>query len=277
MADDTPVIVLLRGDHQLNESQVATATGTAQLRAAREDEILTLLGAHPGSLGAVGVLQPSIIADEALRGRARMPTGANRDGFHLRGVNVERDITVTQWADVREAQAGEMSPQHGGPLQMSRCIELGHVFKLGNKYSKAMNAKFLDENGKEQIIEMGCYGIGVSRMVAAVAEAHRDEKGIIWPAALAPFDVHLLLLDFDDELNAVAERLYGELQAAGKDVLFDDRRERPGVKFAEADLFGIPTQVVIGKTTRESGEVEVRRRADKSTRKVAGDAVLAEL
>jgi prolyl-tRNA synthetase len=277
IADEKPVIVLLRGDHQLNESKVATATGAAQLRAAREDEILSLLGAHPGSLGAVKVQHPLIIADAALRGRSRMTTGANRDGFHVRGVNVERDIQVSQWADVRVAQAGEMSPEGGGPLQISRCIELGHVFKLGNKYSKAMNARFLHENGKEQIIEMGCYGIGVSRMVAAVAEAHRDEKGVIWPPVLAPFDIHLLLLDHDDELTAVAERLYADLRKSGKEVLFDDRRERPGVKFAEADLFGIPVHIVIGKTTREIGEVEVRLRADKSSRKVAADNVMSEV
>src|SRR5439155_7649784 len=134
------------------------------------------LGAHPGSLGAVGVRGQTIIADEALRGRRRMTTGANKDGFHLRGVAVERDLEVSQWADVRTAQAGEASSLGGGPLQMSRCIEMGHVFKLGNKYSKALGAKFLDENGKERILEMGCYGIGVSRIMAAVAEAHHDDK-----------------------------------------------------------------------------------------------------
>jgi prolyl-tRNA synthetase len=271
IADDKPTIALLRGDHQLNENKLIEATGAAQLRAAGADEIFALLGAHPGSLGAVGVRDQTIIADETLRGRSRMTTGANRDGWHMRGVDIERDVIVTQWADLRTAQPGELSPLGGGPLQMSRCIELGHVFKLGNKYTKAMNATFLDESSREQIIEMGCYGIGVSRIVAAIAETHRDERGIAWPPSVAPFEAHLLLLDRDEQLTNIAEQLYSEMRAARIDVLFDDRTERPGVKFAEADLFGIPTQIVVGKTTRETGQVEVRRRADKSSRLVAAD------
>jgi len=277
IADDKPVLFLLRGDHQLNDSKATEATGAEQLRAARDEEIFELLGAHAGSLGAVGVAGTTVIADEALRGRTRMTTGANKDGFHLRGVSIDRDITVTQWADLRTAQAGEASPLGGGELQTSKCIELGHVFKLGNKYTKAMNATFLDENGKAKIVEMGCYGIGVSRIAATIAEVHRDDKGIVWPADVAPFDVHLLLMDKDAELVAIAEKLYNELQSTGREVLFDDRPERPGVKFAEADLFGIPTQVVVGKTTRETGEVEVRRRADKESVRVAVDGVLRAL
>jgi prolyl-tRNA synthetase len=277
IADDKPVLILLRGDHQLNESKIIAALGTGQVRAAREDEIFELLGAHPGSLGAIGIKNQTVIADEALRNRRRMTTGANRDGWHVRGVDVERDITVTRWSDLRTARAGEMSPLGGGPLQMSRCIEMGHVFKLGNKYTRAMNAKFLDENGKERIIEMGCYGIGVSRIMAAIAESHRDERGVVWPRAVAPFDVHLLLLDKDAELVTAAEKLYSELGAVRIDVLFDDRNERPGSKFADADLFGIPTQIVVGKTTRESGEVEIRRRADKSSFTLAASAVADHL
>jgi prolyl-tRNA synthetase len=259
----------MRGDHQLNESKLVNALGAGQLRPATADEIFTLLGAHPGSLGAVSPPLPrgaggvTVIADESLRGRKRMTTGANKDGFHLRGVDVERDITVTQWADLREAKAGENSPKGGGPLQEARCIELGHVFKLGNKYSKAMDAGFLDENGKRQIFEMGCYGIGVSRIVAAIAEAHRDDNGIIWPQNVAPFDVHLLLLEKDDATRAIAEKLYEELLAQDIEVLYDDRNERPGAKFAEADLFGIPIQIVAGRNTKDTGEVEVRTR-DKS-------------
>ena len=276
-AADKPALALLRGDHQLNETALATALGAGAVRAAREDEIVALLGARPGSLGAANVQGKTVVCDEALRGRTRMTTGANRDGFHLRGVSVERDIPVSQWANLRLARAGEMSPRGGGPLQISRCIELGHVFKLGNKYTKAMNAKFLDENGAERIIEMGCYGLGVSRVLAALAEAHHDERGIVWPAAVAPFDAHLLLLDKDEELVQVAEKLYADLRAAGVDVLFDDRNERPGSKFADADLFGIPTQIVVGKTTRESGEVEVRQRADKSSVKIPVAGAVAHL
>jgi prolyl-tRNA synthetase len=274
IADEKPVLALLRGDHQLNESKLAGATGAGEVRAARENEIFDLLGAKPGSLGAVKVQNVRILADEALRGRERMTTGANNDGFHLRGVDIERDIEVTQWVDLRTAQAGEASPLGGGELKVSKCIELGHVFKLGNKYTKAMNAKFLDENGKEQIIEMGCYGIGVSRVVATIAENASDERGIVWPREIAPFQAHLLLLDKDAELVELAEKLYAELKAAGVDVLFDDRNERPGSKFADADLFGIPVQIVVGKTTRETGQVEVKQRADKSSQTVAVADVL---
>ena len=275
IADDKPVLVLLRGDHQLNEAKLANVLGAAEIRAAREEEIVPLLGARPGSLGAVRVLDTTIIADESLRGRTRMTTGANRDGFHLRGVDIARDITVSNWADVRVAQEGEMSPRGGAALKISRCIELGHVFKLGNKYTKAMDAKFLDANGKNQIIEMGCYGIGVSRIVAAIAEAHADERGVIWPQSVAPFQTHLLLLDKDEELVALAEKLYEELRAAKVDVLFDDRNERPGSKFADADLFGIPTQILIGKKTRESGQIDVKNRADGSVQSVAAEDVVA--
>lgn len=270
-----PVLALLRGDHQLNESKLSAALGASTLRPGHDEEIYELLGAHAGSLGAVGVTSFLVIADEALKGRARMTTGANKDGFHLRGVDVARDIKVSQWADLREAQAGEKSPRGGGALQALPCIELGHVFKLGNKYSQAMNATFLDENGKAQICEMGCYGIGVSRIMAAVAEAHSSERGVLWPKALAPFEVHLLLLDKDEALKEIAENLYIDLKAAGIDVLFDDRNERPGPKFADADLFGIPTRILVGKTTRESGEVEIKTREESTLAKP--EDVIAEL
>lgn len=277
VADDNPVLALLRGDHQLNESKLSAALGASTLRAARDEEIFELLGAHAGSLGAVGITSTPIVADEVLRNRKRMTTGANKDGFHIRGVDVERDIEVSNWADIRNARAGEKSPKGGGVLGESACIELGHVFKLGNKYSKAMNATFLDENGKAQIFEMGCYGIGVSRILAAIAEAHYDERGVLWPKSVAPFDVHLLLLEKEEELKALAEKLYTDLQTAGHDVLFDDRNERPGPKFADADLFGIPVRVVIGKTTKESGEVEIKSRDGSVSTRVLPDAVLQSL
>ena len=274
IAKEKPVLVLLRGDHQLNEAKLAGATG-AGVRAATADEIFDLLGAHPGSLGAVGLEKTWVVADEALRGRARMTTGANEDGFHLRGVNIERDIAITKWADVREARAGELSPLGGGPLESAKCIELGHVFKLGSKYSKAMNATYLDANGKKQVPEMGCYGIGVSRIMAAVVEAHHDDRGPIWPTELAPFDVHLLLLERDEAVVKIAEDLYAELQGAGLDVLYDDRVERPGSKFADADLFGVPIRIMAGRTTKESGALEVRARASKDAEIVAASEVVA--
>ena len=258
IADDNPVLALLRGDHQLNESKLSGALGASTLRAANDEEIFKLLGARAGSLGAVGQQSTPVVADEALRNRSRMTTGANKDGFHLRGVDVNRDLEISNWADIREAKAGERSPHGGGVLQESPCIELGHVFKLGNKYSKAMNATFLDENGKAQICEMGCYGVGVSRIMAAIAEAHGSERGVLWPTSVAPFQVHLLLLDKEEELKNLAEKLYADLRAANVEVLFDDRNERPGSKFADSDLFGIPNKILIGKTTKETGEVEIK-------------------
>ena len=277
MADGKPQLVLLRGDHQLNEAKLQSALGAGELRAATADEIFALLQAHPGSLGAVGVENAPVLADEALRGRTHMTTGANEDGFHLRGVNVERDIRVSKWADVREARAGEGSPRGGGALQSAKCIELGHVFKLGNKYSKAMGATFLDKDQKKQTPEMGCYGIGVSRIMAAVVEAHHDERGPIWPPELAPFDVHLLLLERDESVVKITDKLYDELRASGLDVLYDDRSERPGSKFADADLFGIPIRVMAGRTTKESGDLEVRTRQNKDAQTVASGEVVARV
>lgn len=258
IADDNPVLALLRGDHQLNESKLSAALGASTLRAANDEEIFDLLQAHAGSLGAVGHASTPVVTDEALRDRARMTTGANKDGFHLRGVDVNRDLEISNWSDIRNARAGEKSPRGTGILKESACIELGHVFKLGNKYSKAMNATFLDENGKAQICEMGCYGIGISRIMAAIAEAHGGERGVLWPQSVAPFEVHLLLLDKDEELKSIAEKLYADLRDARIEVLFDDRNERPGSKFADADLFGIPTKILVGKTTKETGEVEIK-------------------
>ncbi|HEX9996108.1 MAG TPA: His/Gly/Thr/Pro-type tRNA ligase C-terminal domain-containing protein, partial [Abditibacterium sp.] len=201
----------------------------------------------------------------------------NKDGFHVRGVNVARDLKVEKFADLREAREGETSPRGGGVLQAAKCIEIGHVFKLGNKYSKAMGASFLDQNGKSQILEMGCYGIGVSRIMAAVVEANCDERGPIWPAALAPYQVHLLFLEKDEAIGQVAEELYLELQNAGLEVLFDDRRESPGAKFADADLFGIPVRIMAGRTTKESGQFEIRTRASKDVQAVSPADVVAHV
>lgn len=277
IADEKPVLALLRGDHQLVETKLASATGAAKLRAATADEIVALLGARPGSLGAVNVQSAPIFADLELRGRERMTTGANRDGFHLRGASLERDIPNAGFVDLREAREGEGSPLGGGALQSARAIELGHVFKLGNKYSKAMNATVLDANGKSQILEMGCYGIGVSRIVAAVADACRDERGLIWPKEVAPFEVHLVLLEREEAVVEAAESLYRELQAAGFDVLFDDRKESPGVKFADADLIGAPVRVMAGKTTKASGDFEIRTRASRDAEVVAASEVVEKV
>ena len=176
---------------------------------------------------------------------------------------MSRDILPTLFVDLREARVGEDSPLGGGALESARAIELGHVFKLGNKYSKAMGATILDSNGKSQIIEMGCYGIGVSRIVAAVADALRDERGPLWPREIAPFEVHLVLLEKDEAVIEATESLYSQLMEAGFDVLFDDRKESPGIKFADADLIAAPVRVTAGKTTKATGEFELRTRSSK--------------
>jgi len=256
---------------------LASAVGATKLRAATPEEIVELLGARPGSLGALGVQNAPVFADLELRGRARMTTGANRDGFHLRGVSVARDIPNAKFIDLREAREGEGSPLGGGPLQSAKAIELGHVFKLGNKYSKAMGAAVLDANGKSQILEMGCYGIGVSRIVAAVADACRDERGMLWPREVAPFAVHLVLLEREEAVVEAAESLYRELQNAGFDVLFDDRKESPGVKFADADLIGAPVRLMAGKTTKASGDFEIRTRASRDAEAVAASEVVEKV
>ena len=277
IADDKPVLALLRGDHQLVETKLAGAVGAAKLRAATSDEIVELLGARPGSLGAVNVSDVPVIADVELQNRAKMTTGANKDGFHLRGVSVERDVPDAKFADLREAREGELSPNGGGTLQSAKAIELGHVFKLGNKYSKAMNASVLDSNGKSQIVEMGCYGIGVSRIMASVVDASRDERGPIWPKEVAPFAVHLLLLEKEEAVIQAAESLYQELQNAGFDVLFDDRKDSPGTKFADADLIGSPVRIMAGRTTKESGAFEIRTRASKDAQSVAANDVVEKV
>jgi len=263
LADSKPVLVLMRGDHQLNEAKLTGALGTAIFRPATSEEIFDLLGAHPGSLGAVGVTKIPVYADEALRGTNLMTTGANEDGFHLRNVNLVRDIIVTKWAELRTVRAGEPCLHCEKPLKVQRAIEVGHVFKLGTKYSVALGAYFLDESGKQYPLIMGCYGIGVTRTVQAIIEQSNDRDGIIWPASVAPFHVCLCPLSVTPggPVMSLAEKLYADLSAQGVEVLLDDRDERPGVKFKDADLVGFPLRLTIGERGLAKGEVEVKVRA----------------
>lgn len=267
------VLALLRGDHQLHETKLADALGAEAVRPAQAGEIVELLGAEAGSLGGVTAKQKAkaagqsvfIIADEALRGRRNMTTGANRTEYHLRGVDVARDIAVDAWADLRTVQSGEMSPDGAGPLAVYKALEVGHIFKLGTKYSESMGAKVLNQDGKEVPIIMGSYGIGVERILAAAVELHHDADGIIWPQAIAPFDVVVTVTNAKDAtLLAAGEKLYSELRASGIDVLLDDRTERAGVKFKDADLVGFPFRVNIGKKAAE-GLVEVVNRRTKTS------------
>jgi prolyl-tRNA synthetase len=277
IADAEPVLVLMRGDHPLQEQKLIDHLLVGELRPAHEEEIVELLGAHAGSLGAVGVSDIRIIADPQLQGRVAMTTGANEDDFHLRGVDIARDIAVSEWVDLREVTAGEGCPKCDGALDLNKAIEVGHIFKLGTKYSEAFGATVLDENGKAQPIIMGSYGIGLGRAVAAVAEVHNDDKGLIWPVAVAPWEVVVTLVKTDEATMAAGERIYVELQSAGIDVLLDDRNERPGVKFNDAELVGIPFRVTLGPRGLAAGVAEFVARAGGESSEIALDALVGHV
>jgi prolyl-tRNA synthetase len=264
--DGVLTLVLLRGDHALNEQKLIDATGANSVRPAQPDEIRAALGALPGSLGAVGITDHPIIADEALRGRRGMYTGANVDDTHLRGVDVERDISVAQWADLREAAVGDGCVNCGHGLEVERGIEVGHIFKLGYKYSDALEIRVSGPDGKPLRPIMGSYGIGVERAMATIVEVHYDDKGIIWPVAVAPFEVVVVIAQQDDPAVAEAgEEVYGALVAAGVDVIVDDRPVRAGVKFSDAELVGIPFRVTVGKRGLATGTAELTDRGSGAT------------
>jgi prolyl-tRNA synthetase len=261
IVEGEPVIVVLRGDHPLQEQKLADALGVTDLRPADADEIHALLGAHPGSLGPVGVEHLKVVADRALEGRTNMTTGANEDDFHLEGVDVDRDLHVAEWHDLREVRAGEPCTTCGEPLDVFKAIEVGHIFKLGTDYAKAMGATIVDENGVSHPIVMGSYGIGLERNLAAVVEQNHDEKGIVWPVAVAPWEVVITVVKIDDQQTIeAAEMLYLALGEMGIDVIIDDRDERPGVKFTDAELVGIPYRITVGPRGLADGNVEVTHR-----------------
>jgi prolyl-tRNA synthetase len=265
-----PVLVLLRGDHQLHEIKLADSLRATAVRPAHPEEIRDLLGASAGSLGGVGAKNKSrylwIVADAGLKNRRNMTTGANKDDHHLRGVDIARDIAVDEWFELRTVEAGERCPRcETGRLEVFKGMEIGHIFKLGTKYSDSMGATVLNQDGKPVPIVMGSYGIGVERIITATVEQQHDDDGIIWPKELAPFDVVVTITNMKhDELREAGEKLYEELQRAGLEVLLDDRDERAGVKFKDADLIGIPYRITIGKKITD-GVVELfDRRAKKS-------------
>ncbi|MFZ0626566.1 MAG: proline--tRNA ligase [Acidimicrobiia bacterium] len=271
-----PILVLLRGDHDLQEQKLLDATGVGEdLRAATPEEIEQLLGALPGSLGAVGVEGLRVIADLALEARQNMVTGANEDDWHYSGVILGRDIVVGEWADLRAVRSGETCANCGGSLELWKGIEVGHIFKIGTKYSEAFEVFVQDESGASRPVFMGSYGIGVERGMAAVVESSHDDKGIIWPVSVAPYEVVVTVVRADDEGTlAAAEKLYHELEDAGVEVLLDDREERPGVKFADAELIGIPYRVTVGPRGVAEGKVELTTRRILETEEVAmGDVV----
>ena len=272
--DGQLTLVLLRGDHPLEEQKLVDVTGAPGARPAEAEEIFAALGAHPGSLGAVGVTDLPVIADIGLQGRSGMVTGANTDDMHIRGVDVARDITVGQWTDLRAVQAGERCVRCGSPLEVIKGIEVGHIFKLGYKYTDAFGISVLGPDGKPVKPIMGCYGIGVERAMAACIEVHHDDKGIVWPAAIAPFEAVVVVAQHNDEAVAnKGEQVYQGLRDAGVDVIIDDRAERAGVKFRDAELVGIPFRVTIGKRGVASGTAEVTDRATGETVEIPFDQV----
>ncbi|HJR91115.1 MAG TPA: proline--tRNA ligase [Acidimicrobiia bacterium] len=279
VVDGVTTLAVLRGDHDLQDQKLLDATKAAAARPAQPDEVQAALGALPGSLGAVGVTDHPVLVDESLRGRFNMVTGANDDDWHLTAVDVDRDLgpDVT-YADLREVKAGEPCPKCGTALEMWKGIEVGHIFKLGTKFSVAFEATVQDDAGDSHPIIMGSYGIGIERNMAAVVEASHDERGIIWPVAIAPYEVVVTLLRPDDvAASSAAEDLYKQLEAAGVEVILDDRAERPGVKFADSELIGIPWRITVGPRGVEAGTVEVTERATMETREVAIDSVADEV
>ena len=276
--DGELTLILLRGDHPFLEQKFIDITSAGDLRPATEEEIRSALGASPGSLGAVRVDNLPIYADLALQNRSGMTTGANTDDVHYSGVDVQRDIDVKEWVDVRGILEGEPCVDCGDPITITRCIEAGHIFKLGRRYAEAMGTAVLDSEGKSQTLTMGSYGIGVERAMAAVAETHHDENGLMWPMSIAPYEVVITLLKTDHtESAALAEQIYDELNESGIDVLLDDREERPGVKFADSELIGIPLRVTIGPRGLENGIAEVNIRANNQQTEVSLDSVVAEI
>ncbi len=276
---DGPVALVLRGDHELNAVKAQKLDGVASpLTMAADTAIREAIGASAGSLGPVGMALP-VYFDHAVGTIADFSCGANEDGFHYKGVNFGRDLDEPETVDLRNVVAGDPTPGGKGMLSIARGIEVGHIFQLGSKYSEAMNATVQDENGQNQVMEMGCYGIGVTRIVGAAIEQNHDEHGIVWPGTLAPFDVVIVPINMhrSDDVRAAAEAMYAELSEAGLEVLLDDRDARPGVKFADAELIGIPHRVVIGDRGLAKGEFEYRHRRDSESRDLKREEVLSLL
>ena len=268
-----PVLVLVRGDHNLHERKLLRAVGE-ECRPAHPEEVQRLLGAPVGSVGPLGVNVP-IVADEALRA-GRYVVGANREGFHVRGVTPGRDFEC-RFADLHVALPGEACAQCGGPLTLERVIEIGNIFKLGTKFSEALGAKYLDESGKERPIVMGSYGIGPARIACAAIEQLADADGIVWPRTIAPFQVHVVVVGRDAAAGAAAQSIYDACWSAGLDALLDDRDERPGVKFKDADLLGIPMRITVGNLLAKEGLVELKIRKTREEQKVRPAEVVATI
>jgi len=280
MHDEEFVLLLLRGDHNLNEIKAGKLPGLDPFRFATDGEVERFLGCKPGYIGPVGVdtAKVRVIADRTVAAMADFVCGANAEGFHLTGVNWGRDLPEPALvADIRNVVAGDPSPDGKGALDLCRGIEVGHIFQLRTKYSEAMECSFLDENGKAQIMEMGCYGIGVSRIVGAAIEQGHDERGIVFPAAIAPFAVCIVPMGYykSDAVKTAADQLLTDLLAAGIDAVLDDRNERPGVMFADMELIGVPHRIVVGERGLNDGKLEYKGRRDTEAQMIAADSAVA--
>jgi prolyl-tRNA synthetase len=269
-------LLLLRGDHELNEVKASKVPGLTNYRFASEAEIVEWFGTKPGYLGPIGTSKPvKVVADRTVANMADFVCGANEEGFHYTGVNWGRDLPEPVVADIRNVVEGDPSPDGKGPLAIQRGIEVGHVFQLGTRYSADMKATYLDESGKPQLMQMGCYGIGITRILGAAIEQNFDDKGIIWPTAIAPFEVVLCPLGYDrsEVVKAATDKLYANLQKTGVDVIVDDRGERPGVMFADWELIGVPHRIVIGERSLKEGKLEYQGRRDATATAVPLDGM----
>ncbi len=273
--DEIYVLVVVRGDHEVNDIKVKNLLDAKSVELASPEETLNVLKAEVGSVGPIGLTEEvEIIADQAVEYIVNGVCGANETDYHYTGVNIGRDFNASQIADLRFIQEGDASPDGMGTIQFAEGIEVGHVFKLGTVYSESMKATYLDENGKSQPMIMGCYGIGVSRTVAAIVEQHHDENGIIWPVSVTPYEVHLIPINMKTEAQKeLADQIYNKLNGESVSVLYDDRNERPGVKFADSDLFGFPIRITVGKKAEE-GIVELKLRKSGETLEVAIDNIV---
>lgn len=274
IADDKPVLALLRGDHELNETKLKNYLSADFLAPASNEDAEKYLGASFGNVGPVGVSEEvTILADQYVQDMVNAVVGANETGFHYRNANLERDFRVDKFVDLRTVQEGDVSPDGSGVLKFTRGIEIGHIFKLGTRYSESLGANVLDENGRSVPVIMGSYGIGVSRLLSAITEQTADENGLVWPRAISPFDLHIIPVNAkNDEQMTVATELETRLQKAGYKVLLDDRKERAGVKFADSDLMGLPVRITVGKKAAD-GIVEIKLRKTGETIEVKTDEV----
>ncbi len=275
--DDKPVLIFMRGNDELNESKLQGVFGTNNLRPAVSEELIKYTGADHGSIGPINLKENiKVIADNLLKHANGLVSGANKDGFHYKNIDFDRDAKIEEFFDLRTINPGEPCPKCGNELRVVKAIELGHIFKLGTKYSEALEARFLDNEGQEHPIIMGSYGIGVERIVACYIEQHYDDNGIIWQEPLAPYQIHLIGIQINkfDNVKNTCEKLYDDLMHSGFEVLFDDRDETPGVKFNDADLLGMPLQVIVGNKNLKNGIIELKHRKSGEREMIALEKII---